>query len=78
MSAVSDTTGLDSDINDTDDAQGDETVKQKMLVVTLLESPMVADISRPRKNEPPRGKRQCRGKLSSDPKGVTPSQHVTV
>ena len=44
-----------------------------------LKSPTPADISRPRKtmkNDPPRGKRRCRGALSSNPKGVSPNQRV--
>ena len=54
MSAVSDLTGLDSDTNDTDNAQDDKTVKQKTPVVSLLDqlkSPTAADTSRPRKTK---------------------------
>ena len=51
-------------------------------VVSLLDrlkSATAADIARPRKtkrNDPPRGKRRCKGAVSSDPKGVTPQQRV--
>ena len=44
-----------------------------------LKSATAADIARPRKtkrNDPPRGKRRCKGAVSSDPKGVTPQQRV--
>jgi len=37
---------------------------------------MPADIARSRKvmnNDPPKGKRRCKGRHASDPKGVTPS-----
>ena len=74
--------GLDLDTNDTEDAQDDKTVKEKTPVVSLQDrprSPTAADISRPRKtkkNEPSVGKHQCSGNLSSDHKGVSPSQCV--
>ena len=51
-------------------------------VVSLLhrlKSLTAADISRARKtkkNDPPRCKRHCRSALSSDPKGISPSQQV--
>ena len=49
-------------------------------VVSLLDrlkSPTPADIARPRKkNDPPKVKRRCKGRSSSDPKSVTPSQHA--
>ena len=44
-----------------------------------LKSPAPADIARPRKiqkNDPPRGKRRCKGSSPSDPKGITASQRV--
>ena len=56
--------------------------KKKRTVVSLLDrlkSPTSADIARRRKtktNDPPLGKRPCRRALTSDPKGVTPSQRV--
>ena len=51
-------------------------------VVSLLDrlrSPTSAEIARKRKikaNPPPKGKRRCKGTLTSDPKGVTPNQRV--
>jgi len=51
-------------------------------VVSLLDrlrTPMPADIARSRKvmkNDPPKGKRRCKGRHASDSKGVTPSQRV--
>ena len=74
---TSDPTGRESDVD------SDEEEQARTKVVSLLDrlrSPTAADIARARKiktnSEPPRGKRRCRGALSSDPKGVTPSQRV--
>ena len=64
------------------DSESDEDTCEGREVVSLLDqlkSPTPADIARSRKvrtNNPPRGKRPCRGALGSDPKGVSPSQRV--
>ena len=53
--------------------------KRRSSLLDRLKNPTPADIARPRKirkNQPPRGKRTCRGTLGSDPKGVSPSQRV--
>ena len=78
---VSDNTGFDSDLDSP--TEESELEQEKRTVISLLDhlkSPTSADIARPRKtktNDPPRGKpRPCRGALSSDPKGVSPSQRM--
>ena len=64
------------------DSESDGDICKEKEVVSLLDrlkNPTPADIARPRKirkNQPPRGKRTCRGTLGSDPKGVSPSQRV--
>ena len=64
------------------DTESEEEKDQERTVVSLLDrlkSASAADIARPRKtkrNEPPRGKRKCKGAVSSDPKGVSPQQRV--
>ena len=51
-------------------------------VISLLDrlrSPTSAEIARKRKtkaNPPPKGKRRCKGTLTSDPKSVSPNQRV--
>ena len=67
------------------DTESEEERDQERTVVSLLDglkSASAADIARLRKTkrneccQPPRGKRQCKGAVSSDPKGVSPQQHV--
>ena len=59
-----------------------EELESDRSVVSLMDrlrTPMPADIARSRKvmkNDPPKGKRRCKGRHASDPKGVTPSQRV--
>ena len=53
--------------------------KKVASLLDRLKCPTPADIARSRKirkNQPPRGKRTCRGALGSDPKGVSPNQRV--
>ena len=82
LSAASDPFDVESDINsETELTEESETTQNKMVVLLLhrLKSPTATDISRARKtkkNDPPRCKRHCRGALSSDPKGISPSQRV--
>ena len=48
-------------------------------VLDRLKATSTVDIARPRKtkrNDPPPTKRQCKGAVSSDPKGVSPQQRV--
>ena len=48
-------------------------------LLDCLKSPTSADIARKRKtqtNQPPKGKRRCKGPLVSDPKKVAPNQRV--
>ena len=69
--------GRDSDI---DSEEGKDQERRRVVsLLDRLKAPSAADISRPRKtkkNEPPHGKRQCKGAVSSDPKGVSPQQRV--
>lgn len=73
-----------SDVVESEDSRLSEDSREgpSNSVVTLLDrlkSPSAADIARCRKlktNKPPLGKRKCRGGLSSDPKGVSPTQRV--
>ena len=65
----------DSDDETSSTGEGREVVS----LLDRLKSATPADIARSRKvrtNNPPRGKRPCRGALESDPKRVTPSQRV--
>ena len=71
-----------SDGHDYDTESEEEKDQERRTVVSLLDrlkSVSVTDIARPQKiktNEPPHGKRQCKGAVSSDPKGVSPQQRV--
>lgn len=62
------------------DSESDLSSGREREVTSLLgrlKNPSQADIARLRKiktNDPPRGKRRCRGALVSDPKGVSPTQ----
>ena len=82
LSAASDSFDVESDIDsETELTEESETTQNKTVVSLLhrLKSPTAADISRARKtkkNDPPRCKRHCRSALSSDPKGISPSQRV--
>ena len=67
--------------SDSESSQKSEVENGKTVVSLLdrLKSPTPADITRPRriqKNDPPRGRRRCKGSSSSDSKSVTPSQRV--
>ena len=66
--------GRDSDI---DSEEGKDQERRRVVsLLDRLKAPSVADISRPRKtkkNESPHRKRQCKGAVSSDPKGVSPA-----
>ena len=60
-----------------DDAQHEQ--REVVSLLDRLKKPAPAAIARSRKtrkNQPPRGKRTCRGALLSDPKGVSPGQRV--
>ena len=82
LSAASDPFDVESDIDSETELteESETTCTQNKTVVSLLhrlKSPMAADISRARKtkkNDPLRCKYHCRGALSSDPKGISPSQ----
>ena len=82
LSATSDPFDVESDIDsETELTEESETTQNKTVVSLLhqLKSSTAADISRARKtkkNDPPRCKRHCKGALSSDPKGISPSQQV--
>ena len=82
LSAASDPFDVESDIDSETELTEESEITQNKTVVSLLhrlKSPTAADISRARKtkkNDPPRCKRHCRGALSSDPKGISPSQRV--
>lgn len=79
---TSDFTGVVSGPDSEPESVEELEVQEKRKVVSLLDRlrpPTTADILRQRKtktNKPPRGKHQCRGSLTSDPKGVSPSQRV--
>ena len=75
-SAVPEYDSDDETDNDTNNAEQGHGV---VSLLDRLKRATPADIARPRlvrKNNPPKGKRLCRGALQSDPKRVTPRQRV--
>ena len=80
LSAASDPFDVESDINSETELieESETTCTQNKTVVSLLhrlKSPMAVSRARKtKKNDPPRCKYHCRGALSSDPKGISPSQ----
>lgn len=67
---------VDGDITDNSESSSGAKV---VSLLSRLRAPAQAEISRSRKlkiNPPPKGKRRCKGTLSSDPKGVSPAQRV--
>ena len=77
LSAASDPCDVESDIDSETKLTEESETTQNKTVLHWLKSLTAADISRARKtkkNDPPRCKCHCRGALSSDPKGISPSQ----
>lgn len=71
------TTEHESGLVESDMESGSDAESSGSTVVSLLDRlrrPTAAEI---KTNQPPKGKRKCRGTLSSDPKSITPSQRVS-
>ena len=73
------TSSVSGEVYDTDTESEESGSGTVVNLLDRLKSATAADIARPRKtkrNDPPRGKRRCKGAVSCEPKGVTPQQRV--